>query len=213
MSLARDLVLDMMSQGHSQAEIGRLLGRDSSMISQIASGKRGENYGSSMTGYLRELAGKLTEAVDAAPGQPLEVIQPPRRLDSRGRTARTRSKITHGGPHSGVSAVKKQATRNGAKSLAPKIESAAGDGRRGAVTITCGPHAVIARSSRKPVGDADDQDVDVDVPDLDELLDLIEAHENNVTEAVVEYLQNHERAGEGLTTDDILGIEFRSWTE
>ena len=213
MSLAQDLVRDMVAQGHSMAEIGRYLGRDSSMISQIASGKRGENYGASMTGYLRELSTKFADAATTASTEPLEVVKPPRRLDAAGRVAGTRRKITHGGAHSGVSAVKKQATKNGAKSLGPQVGAAADEGRRGALTITCGPNAVIAKSSRKSVGDAEDQDVDVDVPDLDELIELIMEHEGNVTEAVIDYLTNHDRAGEGLQPSDLLGIEFRSWTE
>jgi hypothetical protein len=212
-SLARDLVLDMMARGHSQAEIGRLIGRDSSMISQIASGKRGENYGASAAGYLRVLSDQLVDAAAAAPGQPLEVVHPPRRLDSSGRVAHTRNKLTHGGAHSGVSTVKKQATSNGARSLAPQIDGANEDGRRGALTITCGPHANISKSGGSKKGNRGESDVDVDVPDLDELLDLIAYYDGNVTDAVVELLQNHDRAGEGLTTDDILGLEFRSWTE
>ena len=54
MATARELINSLKSKGKSYAEIGRALGRDSSLISQIA---RGKKPGANLVGSLQEFAG------------------------------------------------------------------------------------------------------------------------------------------------------------
>lgn len=81
MSESRDLILSLRSQGYSNRAIARAIGRNDSLISQIA---RGIKPGGNLTESLRELSrrpGVSTDPVAAAP---------PRRTTRSGEVARVR---------------------------------------------------------------------------------------------------------------------------
>lgn len=81
MSTSKDLILELQTQGFSNAEIGRRLGRDSSLIGQIANGRK---PGNNLNQALTELATRG------------EVKTPPfRRTSSDGTLAKVRATKGH----------------------------------------------------------------------------------------------------------------------
>ena len=82
---AKDLINKLKASGKSYAEIGRALGRDSSLISQIA---RGKKPGANLVGSLQEFSGGKSKPTS-----------PPRRTKKSGGLAAVRkSKVQRVGP-------------------------------------------------------------------------------------------------------------------
>lgn len=81
MSESRDLIRALQERGYSQRQIARAIGRNDSLISQIA---RGKKPGGNLTDSLRELARR--PGVSAAP----VAASPPRRTTRTGELARVR---------------------------------------------------------------------------------------------------------------------------
>lgn len=215
MSAAQEIVRELIGAGYSRAYIGRQLGRSGRLVGQIASGERGEGYGAHHERALAELRDKLDQARAAGEPRPVsvDVTAPARRTTRSGAPARVRKTMTHGGARWGVSDAKRQATASGARRMAPQLAYVAEQGRRASLTVTVAPGVVIAKSGKRPrAHGAGDQSVDVDVPDVDELLELVDAHDGNVTAAVAEYVGMTDRV-EALDAGDIRGLELRSWTE
>lgn len=213
MSAAQQIVSELIGAGYSRAYIGRQLGRSGRLVGQIASGERGPGYGAHHERALGELRDKLEAARAAGDARPaaVDVDQPARRTTASGKTAHVRKAMSHGGAHWGVSNAKRQATASGARRMAPQLAFVEQQGRRAALTVTVAPGVVVAKSGKGKRGGAD-QDVSVDVPDVEELLELVDAHGGDVTAAVAEYLSMTDRV-ESLDADDIRGLELRSWTE
>lgn len=200
----------MHEHGYSFAAIGRALGRDSSAISQIASGKRGPNYGKSYTQALGHLEGELKNQGAGAPARP--ITQPARRLIGKGRNkqpARVRQPTTRGkGKAWGLSTTKRQATRNGAKSLTAKLEDANTKGRKAGVSISVSP---AVRGGYKKTGKRDSSDKEIKA-DLDAAFDAqLEAAGGNFTNALAAWLEATQRV-ESITPGQIHAVELRTWT-
>lgn len=211
-SAAQTLVLRMRAHGHSFAAIGRALGRDSSAISQIASGKRGPNYGKSYTQALGHLEGELKNQGAGAPARP--ITQPARRLIGKGRNkqpARVRQPTTRGkGKAWGVSTTKRQATRNGAKSLTAKLEDANTKGRQSGVSIAVSSK-VVGKYKKTGTGKGAPGDKEIKA-DLDAAFDAqLDAAGGNFTNALAGWLEATQRV-ESIAPGQIHAIELRTWT-
>jgi hypothetical protein len=212
-SAAQTLVLRMHAKGHSFAAIGRALGRDSSAISQIASGKRGPNYGKSYTQALGHLEGELKNQAAGAPPRP--IVQPARRMTGKGRAAqlaRVRQPITRGkGKAWGVSTTKRQATRNGARSLTRQFDDASSKGRKAGVSIAVSP-TVRGGYAKTGTGKGNPGDKEIRA-ELDaafeEQLNLVGG---NFTDALAAWLEVTERV-ESIYPNQIHAIELRTWTD
>lgn len=107
---AQQLVNQLRAGGMSYAEIGRRVGRDSSLISQI--GRKG-NKGASLVGALQKVQGGAVSA------------NAPRRTTKSGTTAKVRGgiKTIPGTSHISVK------TKRGNKTLAGGINSISGQGK------------------------------------------------------------------------------------
>lgn len=211
-------IASLRDLGWSLAEIGRHVKKDSSLISQIASGKRGPNYGNSLAGELHALVEPAT--VWKARGVPHPVpgsvnthgVKAIPRKAKSGHLARTRQKMTRDHDLWGVSNLKKQATRKGARSLAPQVRQAAEKGRRGGLTLTLSSDVNVLRSGGRLANSPSEVEVVCEIPDLDGFADLIDAHGGNVTEAIAEYITENGNVQE-VETNQFHAIEFRSWTD
>jgi hypothetical protein len=211
-SAAQTLVLRMHAHGHSFAAIGRALGRDSSAISQIASGKRGPNYGRSYTPALAHAEQELKNQAAGAPAHP--IVQPARRMKGKGRTqepARVRQPISRGvGKQWGVSNVKRQATRSGARSLTAKLGDASAKGRQAGVSVTVSP-AVKGGYKQTGTGKGAPGDKEIKA-DLDQAFEeQLDAAGGNFTEALTAWLQVTQRV-ESIEPGQVHAIELRTWT-
>lgn len=209
-SAAQTLVLRMHERGHSFAAIGRALGRDSSAISQIASGKRGPNYGRSYTTSLAHAEQELKNQAAGAPAHP--IAQPTRRMVGKGRAAtpaRVRQPTSRGvGKQWGVSTTKRQATRSGAKGLSGKLKDATSKGRQAGVSISVSP---AVRGGYKKTGKTGSGDKEIRT-DLDQAFgDQLAAKDGNFTEALAAWLQATGKV-ESIEPGQIHAIELRTWT-
>jgi hypothetical protein len=211
-SVAQALVLRMKAQGHSYSAIGRALGRDSSAISQIASGKRGPNYGKHYGPALARAEAELKNQAAGAPAHP--ITQPARRLVGKGRNrteARVRQPTSRGvGKQWGVSTTKRQATRSGAKSLTAKLEDANSKGRQAGVSISVSSHV---KGGYKKTGTGKGAPGDKEIrAELDEAFEAqLEAAGGNFTNALAGWLEATERV-ESIEPGQIHAIELRTWT-
>ena len=79
MASARELIDRLHNNGLSYSEIGRRIGRDSSLVSQIA---RGKKPGTNLVGGLESIAGGASKAT------------PPRRITASGAPAKVRKGVT-----------------------------------------------------------------------------------------------------------------------
>lgn len=208
-SIAQALVLRMHAAGHSYSAIGRALGRDSSAISQIASGKRGANYGKS---YTKALAGVEHELKNRAAGAPPRPVAQPARRMVRGRPAAVRQPARGKGKW-GVASTKGQATRAGAHSLGDRLQEAKALGRNHAsVSVAVSKSVNVLRSGGRPTrkGNRGDQEIRCE---LDWMFDQeLKDTGGNFTKALQLWLIQSGRV-EAISTTQIHAIELSTWTE
>jgi hypothetical protein len=207
-SIAQALVLRMHAAGHSYSAIGRALGRDSSAISQIASGKRGANYGKSYTKALVDVEHELKNRAAGAPAHP--IVQPARRT-IRGRPAAVRQPA-RGKNKWGVASTKQQATRTGARSLGGRLEEAKALGRNhAAVSVAVSKSVNVKRSGGRPTrkGAKGDQEIRCE---LDAAFDTkLKASGGDFTAALASWLKQSGHV-EAIRTSQIHAIELSTWT-
>lgn len=132
MSTSQELIHELVSRGMSQRAIGVALGRNSSLISQVARGRKpGANLRDSLA-VLREQLGD-----GKPPAKPPAVPAPTRRLTASGKPARVRRPTTITGKSGAwaTSTVKRQAARHGAHGMIHPLQDAKRRGQTVAVTV------------------------------------------------------------------------------
>ena len=94
---ARELVRQLEARGLSRAAIGRAVGRDSGMVSQIARDARGAGYGAGLVPALQQLAAETGQARNTVQARGIAAglgrsgeLAPARRQTKAGRTAAVR---------------------------------------------------------------------------------------------------------------------------
>lgn len=197
----------MKAAGLSYKAIAVALGRNDSLIGQIARGaKPGAN--------LEAAAGELRRRVEANGWK----MPAPAPLPSAPRRAqRVRQAVRHGGSRWATASTKDQATRSGAHALDAMVQDAAATGRRLALNLAVSPNLVVARSGGKrvkPKGRRQYQELRAGDGgrgiDAATLAALVDAHGGNVTEAIAEYLAVSGYVG-SIAASDIQRIEISSW--
>jgi hypothetical protein len=219
-SVAQALVLRMKAQGHSYSAIGRALGRDSSAISQIASGKRGPNYGKHYGPALARAEAELKNQAAGAPAHP--IVQPARRMKGKGRRqepARVRQPTSRGvGKQWGVSTTKRQATRSGARGLTAQYLDAIAKGRKAGVSLSVSPKVNGSQSGGKtgtaPQGGWDgkkirDQEIRAELDAA--FTEHLKEAGGHFTNALAAWLVETGRV-ESIEPGQIHSIELRTWT-
>lgn len=132
---SRQLVAELLADGMSKADIAKAVKRDSSVISQIDSGKK--PY-ANLAPTLQALAANRRGAKVAVPAAP-------RRLNAQGQQAAVR-KPTAGGRT--VHVRSPGAIKSGAKSIANRLRVAERDGLRVAWTVVYPPWVQIGPSPK-----------------------------------------------------------------
>jgi hypothetical protein len=207
---ARDEIQALLSAGLTKRDIGRAVGRNDSLIGQIARGaKPGRNLEAALGG-LRERVGRLGKSDALAAPEPLP--EAPRRVQA------VRQAVRHGGNRWSVAGVKAQATSTGAKALQGIIYDADATGRRLSLHLSVNPRLVIARSGGRRIkrakGRREAQEVRAGDNgrgiDAGMLATLVDSHNGNVTEAIAEYLAVSGYVG-AISAADIYSVEVSSW--
>lgn len=137
MSDSQLIIRGLLAQGVSQRAIGQAIGRDSSLISQVA---RGAKPGHNLRDALAALETKIGQAADRgqAPAQAARtatVTAPARRTTKAGRPAGVRRATTKAGAWGQTTTLKRQAVRGGAKAMGHALADAQ-DAGRGQVAAT-----------------------------------------------------------------------------
>lgn len=208
-SEAPELVGQLREAGWRDVDLGRALGRDSSLIFQVGAGRK---PGRNLVPSLRALLGTTPSAAPAVP-------EPARRTTAAGRLAKTRAGEV-GGTGWRTIDVKRQAARSGAKGILRAIEDAAATGRHFALDVTLPKSVRVEQSgrrddrrSRRPgrneqvvtIGEGGELNPDVWAAYVQR------EHGGDVTAAVAAYLVESGRA-EAVSREDVRGIQFRSWS-
>lgn len=105
---ARAIIARLEASGLTRAGIGRAIGRDSGMISQIAREARGAGYGAALVPALEQLAAETATAVNVHQARGIATglastgrLAPARRTTKAGATAKVRRKTHRVGGHGG----------------------------------------------------------------------------------------------------------------
>lgn len=127
--------------GLSNRAIAQAIGRNDSMISQIARGARGPGYGSNLRaslGALRaELSARQQAGVPARQAVREAAVAPPsRRVRATGAPARVRRPTTVRGPAFSTTTTRRQASRHGAHGMVHPLADAANKGHVAAVDVS-----------------------------------------------------------------------------
>ena len=141
---SRELIEMLTGQGLSKRAIGRAIGRDSSLISQVS---KGSKPGANLQGSLDELRRRLEAGQRVQP-----VTEPARRTKASGAVARVRRKTVISGQTWASGNVKRQAAANGSRSLTRTLRN--GGDADSAVTVVFKKSVSVNNSSggRKPQG-------------------------------------------------------------
>jgi hypothetical protein len=202
-------ILAMRAAGTSYRAIGRALGVNDSLVGQIA---RGAKPGRNLEQRAAALAGLVSDRGSLpAPGALPRLPEPVRRHQ------RVRQATRRGGSRWAVATAKDQATRSGAHGLAGMVADAAVTGRRLGLNLSVSPRLVFAKSGgkrRKVKGRAADQQVRLGDAgrglDAESLAEFVDAHDGDVRAALADYLESTGHV-QGITPEDIRGIEISSW--
>lgn len=217
---------ELLSRGYSAKYVGSLIERNDSLIGQVAKGrKQGANLEDALGELVRRLP--IQRPKELPSRDQLGVREPARRVTKSGtqaatRTARVRQKDTRGGTGWGVSPVKRQATRNGARRLAGVLENARVTGRRVGWSVTVDPKVRVSGSGGKAAvqhkrkgSTPASQEIRLGDSgngfDPETWLDLVDEHDGNVTEAMAAHLVATGMA-ESIDATQIWGMELRTWT-
>jgi hypothetical protein len=197
-----------MAAGMSKAEIARAVGRDSSVVSQIASGAK----------PYRNLVGTLEAVRDnRVRGQERAVPEAPRRTTKGGERARVRGKTSLAGGR--VVRVKRQAAANGARSILRRLRQAAAAGLRIAFTVVYPTSVPLGKSGhRSPPESETEHTIELgfgganqtaEAEQAQQWVDRAEAAGGDVGRALSDYIAANELGDtDGVTP---LGIELRTF--
>lgn len=206
------IVARLVAAGANYETIGQALGRNRSLVRQVALGvKPGHN----LTAALERLEARVTElpgGVDvnrAARG--LEVPAPTRRVTGRGHLARVRRPTTISGRAYSTSTIKRQAAGSGGRSLMHTITDAAEAGRRVAVSVRFDRSINVRSYGKSKRGQAGAGGVlDFELGEGDELLDAVDG-----AESVVAFIVAEAEAAGHISGDNpaahVLEVELRTF--
>jgi hypothetical protein len=189
----------------SKADIARAVGRDSSVMTQIERGAK----------PYRNLVPSLEALRDQRRGRDVAVPEAPRRTTKGGQAAAVRGK-TYVANRRNVR-VKRQAVRNGARSVLNMLRQAAEDGRKVAFTVTYPSWVTLGKSGhREPPKAEREQTIDIghggrhqQPGQAQAWVDRSERAGGDVGKALSDYIQ-----AQGLgETDGVtpLAIDLRTW--
>lgn len=205
MSTSQEVLGELLAMGMTKAEVARAVGRDSAVMSQIASGAK----------PYANLTPTLEAIRDQRRGQAVTVPEAPRRTTASGERAKVRQKTSYAGGK--VVRVKKQAVASGARSILRRLRAAAAAGLKIAFTVVY-PHYVTLGKSGRRDNPASETDVAIDLGfggsnqgagEAEDWVERAEAHDGDVGEALSEYIAENDLGDtDGVTP---LGIELRTW--
>lgn len=201
MSTSKEVVERLLAAGMTKAEIAREIGRDSSVVSQITSGRK--PY-ANLTPTLEAIEQKRA-------GRTVEVPEAPRRLDKQGNIARVRRPTGRGRT---ISVGSKGTIKSGARSILNRLRKAAADGQLTAWTLVF-PNGVVVGKSPKAGKNSHHRNAGApNVADFggvpaDEMLAFVNAAGGNVPLGVVRWLVAQNR----LEDDSVMpvSIEMRTY--
>jgi hypothetical protein len=148
MATSQELVAALIERGLSQRAIGQAIGRDSSLISQVARGaKPGRNLAPALEALQAQVSG-LTPQAAKATARPGAVAKPARRTTKAGALAKVRRPTTVRARWGQSTTMKRQAVRHGAKGMGHALADAQADGRGSvAVTVSFGRSVTVNNTS------------------------------------------------------------------
>lgn len=198
----------MQAAGLSYADIGRAVGRNRSLIRQIAIGaKPGENLRGALADIQKRLA--LVQAKsprDAA--RKLAPVQVPRRMSASGRAARVRRPVTVGGRRWSTSTLRRQAARSGGDGLLHSLIAGADADWWCAASVTFGRSAFVRNAYGKTGVEGWGGTAEIELGPCQDVLDELETTGESVTDYIVRALAER---GDIELTDDIDSIELRCY--
>lgn len=199
---SQDQVNALLADGMTKAEIARAVGRDSSVVSQITSGKK----------PYANLEPTLAALRDKRAGRDVAIPEAPRRTTKGGQAARVRGKTNLAGGR--TVRVKRQAVASGARSILRRLRQAAAAGMRVAFTVVYPTDVPLGKSGhRSPPESEDEHTIELGSGgrgfDAQDWVDRAEQAGDDVGEALSDYIQRQELGEtDGVTP---LGIELRTW--
>lgn len=201
----QDEVHALMAQGMSKAEIARAVGRDSSVISQITSGKK----------PYANLEPTLRAIRENRAGRAVPVPEAPRRTTKSGARAKVRGKTNLA--QGRTVRVKQQAVKSGASAILRRLRTAAAAGMRVAFTVVYPASVPLGKSGHRDAPEGDGEHVielghggaHQQPGQAQKWVDRAEAAGGDVGEALSDYIQRQELGEtDGVTP---LAIELRTW--
>lgn len=198
----------LKAAGVSYKAIGAALGRNDSLIGQIARGiKPGRN--------LEAAAAELRRQVEANGWTKPDRLRLP---EAPRRRQKVRQAVRHGGQRWSTAQAKRQATASGAHQLAGIIDDAAASGRKVALRLTVDPRAVFKQSPGRKVKGGRGRRAAQEVKlgnggagiDAASLVELMDATGGDVREAIAEWCVMSGHA-EALPASQIWEIEVSTW--
>lgn len=175
---SQDIVRGMQAAGLSYADIGRAVGRNRSLIRQIAIGaKPGEN----LRGALADVQQRLALIESRTPKEAARKLAPvsvPRRMSASGREARVRRPVTVSRRSWSTSTLRRQASQGGAGGMLGPVREAARMGRTIAATVTFSSRVYVDNGYGKRGIGGPGGTVDMELGDAGDILERMEAGES-----------------------------------
>lgn len=199
---SRDLIIQLRGLGMSNAAIGREVGRNDSLIGQIARGKKpGGNLEASLEALVR-----------VRQGEAVEVPAAERRKTAAGRVAKVRRKTQYA--QGRTARVRRQAVTSGSKAIMKVVDTAARVGGHVAFTVTFGRGAKLTKSDGTPIpSTGKEQQAEVGYGGAGfpaaTVQQLVANAGGDVAAALVQWMVDHNRLAAPSAP---LGIEVRSFT-
>jgi hypothetical protein len=201
----RDEVNALLADGMTKADIARAVGRDSSVVSQITSGKK----------PYANLEPTLRAVREQRTGREVPVPQAPRRTTKGGQAAMVRGKTNIAGGR--IVRVKRQAAASGARSILRRLRQAAAAGLRVAFTVVYPTSVPLGKSGHRESPQSETEHT-IEIGhggkhqgpgEAQAWVDRAEAVGGNVATALSDYIQSQELGEtDGVTP---LAIELRTW--
>lgn len=205
-----ELLTELLGRGMTKRAIGRAIGRDSSLLSQVASGRK---PGTNLASSLAALRDTLDGAVGATPVAEPRVQAPARRLTAKGTAARVRGRTTVSGRGDAWSVTKlgRAAARGKGAAFGRVLDRASESGQPVAVTLSFGKDARVHGSSGGRNRNADAKGVTLELDDPGDVAD--QAAARGVSPLLI-VLEEAERRGfvtapNGLA--DVKGAQVRTY--
>ncbi|AXI76112.1 helix-turn-helix domain containing protein [Peterkaempfera bronchialis] len=218
---AARLTQELLDQGYSKRQVAKMLGRDTSLVSQFFTKGKGKAFVGALRQVVRAVRGgeRDTEALSG-----IAEANTKRRTTKAGQKARVRGKDTVGKPGESMAGrAGKQAIKSGASHLAPVVHETGQAGGRLAFTVRMKANQyVYSAGSEKdsggvrrgfiPRADGTEErtygSASTGGFDAAEWSQRVAEHHGDVTEAMREWLVETGRAVEDA---DIAYLEVRGW--